>query len=83
MLSFHKINDVVSGDVKDLLIYLETPVKPKVKDLLLQDMEQTLESARTNKEWWHDYMTLQVLLDDKKEEDHAEGIEEGIVKGRS
>ena len=64
----HGINDVVSEEVKDLLRYLETSVKPKAKDPLLEDMKQALQSARTNKEWRHDYMTLQVLLDDKKEE---------------
>ncbi len=51
----------------------ETSVKPQVEDPLLQDMDQALQAARTNKEWRHDYMTLQVLLDDKKEEGREEG----------
>ena len=74
------INDIVSEEVKDLLRYLETSVKPQVEDPLLQDMDQALQAARTNEEWRHDYMTLQVLLNDTKEEGREEGREEGENK---
>lgn len=66
----------VSNDFRELMVYLDTSELPKDGgSKLLQDMDDALQSARSNKEWRHDYMTLELLKNECRQEGRQEGVQ--------
>lgn len=51
-------------------------------DELILKIDQALQSTRKNKEWGHDFMTLELKLNETREEALEEGREEGRMEER-
>ena len=84
----HKGN--VTQAFRELMQYLDDPNRANVtNDPLVKDLDQAVRMTRDNSKWRHDYMTLEMYLQDRwtkgkeegKAEGKAEGIAEGIAKG--
>ena len=72
----------VSRDLRELLEYIETSKIPAgCRNSLIPELETELDAARNNKEWERDYMTLEMLKHDSREEGIEIGREEGIEIG--
>ena len=68
----------ISQDLKELLEYIQTSEVPeKCTDPLIKDMDHALQMARNNEEWRNDYMTLELMQQEKFEEGKEKGREEG------
>lgn len=72
----------LSEELKELLAYIGSSKLPdQCKDPLLCDMDSALTAARTNQEWRNDFMTLELLKNECREEGRQEGIQEGKQEG--
>lgn len=73
----------LSEELKELLAYIGSSTLPdKCKDPLLCDMDSALTAARTNQEWRNDFMTLELLKNECREEGRQEGKQEGLMEGQ-
>ena len=71
-------NGDISQELKELLEYIQTSELPeKCTDPLIKDMDHALQMARNNEEWRNDYMTLELMQQEKFEEGKEKGREEG------
>ena len=66
-------NGNVSPELKELLEYIQTSEIPeKCTDPLIRDMDQALQMARNNEEWRNDYMTLELMKQELRQEERQE-----------
>ena len=72
--------DDVSSDMKALLNYIDGQLP---SDKYTNELEAAVESARLNKNWRRDFMTLEMLYNEKLQEGLREGIAEGRKEGAS
>jgi len=70
--------DDVSSDMKALLNYIDGQLP---SDKYTNELEAAVESARLNKNWRRDFMTLEMLYNEKLQEGLREGIAEGRKEG--
>ena len=71
--------DDVSPEMADFLLYLREGVG---NSNLVKKIDHEVQSARDHKEWRTEYMTLQMKLDEAREEGKEMGIREGKEVGR-
>ena len=72
--------DDVSSDMKALLNYIDGQLP---SDKYTNELEAAVESARLNKNWRRDFMTLEMIYNEKLQEGLREGIAEGRKEGAS
>ena len=71
----------ISRNLKELLEYIETSKIPVgCRNPLVTELEGEVDAARSNKEWRREYMTLEMLKQDCREEGRKEEREE-MVRG--
>ena len=73
----------VSEEFKELMHFLDTSEIKEYNTELINDMADALQDARTNEKWRHDYMSIEMLKFDCREEGRAEGRAEGRVEGEA
>ncbi len=69
--------DDVSSDMKALLNYIDGQLP---SDKYTNELEAAVESARLNKNWRRDFMTLEMLYNEKLHEGLREGHREGALE---
>lgn len=70
-------NDV-SDDMKSLLNYIDGQLP---SDAYTTELDAAVKSARHNERWRHDYMTLEMIYQEKYEQGEAAGYKRGIECG--
>lgn len=71
---------IVSSELRELLEYIDSSRIPEgSSNPLIKELDDALVKARSNEEWRHDFMTLELL----KRECREEGREEGLEAGRA
>ena len=70
----------VSEDFTELMHFLDTSEIREYNNQLVNEMASELEKARSNAEWRKDYMSLELLKFDCREEGREEGRAEDILK---
>ena len=78
ILNTKGIFDDVRPELKRLLNFIDGR---QPEDAFTQDLSEAVESARHNKKWRHDYMTLQMAYDEKYHEGLVNGIQQGRENG--
>lgn len=73
----------ISRELKNLLEYIDGADVTAKSSLLVKDLDEAVKKARTNEEWRHDYMTLELLKNECREEGREEGRAEGRDEGRT
>ena len=73
-------NGNISPDLKEVLEFIQTSEVPeRCTDPLIREMNLALQKARNNEEWRNDYMTLELMKQEKFEEGKQEGKQEAAV----
>lgn len=70
----------VNDDFRELMHFLDTSEKKVYQNPLVNNLSEALEKARTMEEWRHQYMTMEMLRIDSREEGRAEGRVEGALE---
>ena len=78
ILNTKGIFDDVRPELKRLLNFIDGR---QPEDAFTQDLSEAVESAKHNKKWRHDYMTLQMAYDEKYHEGLVNGIQQGRENG--
>lgn len=74
----------ISPELADLLHYIEnSDLEEGCQDPLLCDIHDALEAARNNEEWRREFMTLELLKNECREEGREEGRKEGRSEGEN
>ena len=68
----------VSDDMKALLNYIDGQLP---SDAYTTELDAAVKSARHNERWRHDYMTLEMIYQEKYEQGEAAGYKRGIECG--
>lgn len=70
----------ISPGLKEVLEFIQTSEVPeRCTDPLIREMNLALQKARNNEEWRNDYMTLELMKQEKFEEGKQEGKQEAAV----
>lgn len=66
-------NGEISSDLRELLCFIESAEVPdNCRNSLVKELDNALQKARNNEEWRHDYMTLEMLKNECREEGREE-----------
>ena len=73
MVFLHKIRGAVQDKEPEMMHFLDTSEMKEYNNLLVNDMAEALEKARTMEDWRKDYMSIEMLKRDAREEGRMEG----------
>ncbi len=80
VLNTKGVKDGISPELRELLRYID---EGSVSNAYTESLEKEVKLVRTDAEWRHEYMTLDMWMKEKVKDAVVEGREQGLEQGRA